>query len=140
MSANLRDSLTAHAGATETAIIECAFRPERRRRARTQVHWPVLLLRDNCSNAIETVTQNLSSSGFYCLSPKPMTPGEALVCSLKVPAYDPKRGDRILALECNVLVLRAEAFPNGVFGVACRIEDYRLATDGAPPLQKYADM
>jgi len=140
MSANLLDSLTAHAGARETAIIEGAFRTERRRRARTQVHWPVLLLWDNWSNAIETVTQNLSSSGFYCLSQKPLTPGEALLCALKVPAYDPRREDRILALECKVLVLRAEAIPNGVFGIACRIVDYRLATDGASPIQKYADV
>jgi hypothetical protein len=96
MSANLLDALTAHAGARETAIIEGAFRRERRRRARTQVHWPVLLLWDNWSNAIETVTQNLSSSGFYCWSQTPLTPGETLVCALKVPAYDPRREDRIL--------------------------------------------
>jgi PilZ domain-containing protein len=129
MSANLLDIFTAHAGARELAVIESAFRPERRRRARTQVHWPVMLLCDRELNAIETLTQNLSSSGFYCLSSKPLTPGEPLTCVLKIPAYDPT-GERTVALECKVQVVRAEAAPDGLFGIACRIEDYHLVTGG----------
>jgi hypothetical protein len=130
MSANLLDLFTAHAGAREVAIIESAFRPERRKRARTQVHWSVLLLCDREANTIETVTQNLSSSGFYCLSSKPLTPGESLSCALKVPAFDPKGEDRSVALECRVQVMRAEAVSDGLFGIACRIEDYHLVTGG----------
>lgn len=129
MSANLLDLFTANAGARELAVIEGAFRPERRGRARTQVHWSVILLGDRASNAIETVTQNLSSSGFYCLSSKPLAPGESLVCALKVPAYDPK-GERTVALECRVQIVRAEAVPDGLFGIACRIEEYHLVTCG----------
>lgn len=129
MSANPIDAFTAHAGARETAIAESAFRPERRSRARTHVHWPVLLLPDQ-GEAIETVTHNLSSSGFYCFAHSPLTPGGCLVCTLKVPAYDPRDEERTLTLECRVHVLRVEAAADGFFGIACRIEDYRLIKAG----------
>lgn len=95
-------------------------------RARTQVHWPVLLLPDRTAHAIETVTQNLSSGGFYCFSPTALTPGESLLCTLRLPAYDPIDEQHALALECRVRVMRAEAAAEGFFGIACRIEDYRL--------------
>jgi hypothetical protein len=80
------------------------------------------------ADAIETVTQNLSSTGFYCFSAVPLTPGDPLLCRLKVPAYGPNGEENTLALECRVVVMRAEAATDGVFGVACRIEDYRLIT------------
>ncbi len=109
------------------------YRQDRRRRARTNIHWPVLILQDHGSNTIDTVTQNLSSSGFYCLSMVPVPPGEVLRCSLRVPAHDPKGEERALALECTVRVMRSEATPDGLFGIACRIEDYHLAISGILP-------
>jgi len=130
MSANPLDVLTAHAGARELAAIENSFRPERRRRARTQVHWPLMLLRDHGSDAIETSTQNLSSNGFYCFTPEPLKPGESLLCTLRLPAHDPKGEERSLSLECTVMVVRAEAAADGHFGIACRIEDYHLVRSG----------
>lgn len=84
-----------------------------------------MLLADD-GQAIETVTHNLSSSGFYCFAPTPLKPGGSLVCTLKVPAYDPKSKECTLTLECKALVLRVEAVAEGSFGIACRIEDYRL--------------
>jgi len=111
---------------TANTAIETAFHPERRSRTRTDVHWPVLLLRDHGINTIETVTQNLSSTGFYCFSTVPVMPGESLQCSLQVPAHDPNGGERNITLECRVQVLRSERAANGSFGIACRIEDYRM--------------
>jgi hypothetical protein len=131
MSANLLDLFEAHAGARERAIVESAFRPERRRRVRTQVHWPVLLLRDGELGVIETTTQNLSSSGFYCYCPEPIPPGESLVCTLKVPAYDPDSDGRALVLECKVRAMRMEPTSDAFFGIAFSIEDYHLVTGGA---------
>jgi PilZ domain len=128
MSANPIDVLTARANARDTAVLDASFRPERRRRARTQVHWPVLLLQARGADAIETVTQNLSSTGFYCFSPSPLIPGASLLCTLKLPAYDPQSEHHTLMLECRVMVVRAEAATDGFFGIACRIEDYRLLT------------
>ena len=90
------------------------------------VHWPVLFFRDHAADAVESVTRNLSSGGFYCLSRLPFACGEPLICALKVPAHDPMGTERILALECRVRVVRCEpAAAEGFFGIACRIEDYR---------------
>ena len=111
-------------------VIETALYPERRARTRTEVHWPVVLLQDHQSNTIETVTENLSSTGFYCFSTIPVVPGEYLQCSLRVPAHDPKGAQRTILLQCRVQVLRAETAANGSFGIACRIEDYHLIPHG----------
>jgi len=123
----LIEAYTAHGSAKETSAADETAQPDRRKRPRILVHWPLLLTVEGGSEAIETQTQNLSSGGFYCFSPKPLMPGEALVCTLKAPAYDPKSDQRTIALECSAVVLRAEARPDGLFGLACRIEDYHLA-------------
>ena len=105
--------------------------PERRKRPRTSVHWPIQLSRAGMSAAIRTTTQNLSNSGFYCLSASPMTPGESLVCRLTLPAHDPRREEETITLECTALVMRAEATADGLYGIACRIEEYHLAGHAA---------
>ena len=128
MSPNIVDVFTARFGANDRPAIEGASRHERRRRTRTLVHWPVLLLSDGGGHAIETVTRNLSSSGFYCLSSTALTPGERLFCTLRVPAHDPTAEGRAISLECGAVVMRCEITPGGEFGIACRIEDYHLAT------------
>lgn len=90
------------------------------------------MLKDGAVSGIHTTTHNLSSSGFYCLSATPLLPGEHLVCVLTVPAYDPRSQERTITLECRALVMRAEATTDGLFGIACRIEDYHLAShDGS---------
>jgi hypothetical protein len=100
---------------------------ERRRRARNHLHWAVLLFRDHAEDAVESLTRNLSSSGFYCLSEVAFTPGQRLVCTLKVPSHDPKGKHLEQRLECQVRVLRVEPQgPEGTFGLACQIEDYRF--------------
>src|SRR4051812_27968784 len=61
---------------------------ERRKRVRTRLHWPVLMFCDKPgSEAIESVTRDLSSSGFFCLMRGPLTEGEYLVCSIKIPTH-----------------------------------------------------
>ncbi len=102
------------------------LRVERRKRARTRVHWPVLFFRQHTTDAVESVTQNLSSSGFYCLLTVALLPGEYLACVLTIPSHDPIDGHQTRTLECKVRVVRAEPVPEGLFGVACRIEDYRF--------------
>ena|ERR1051326_3639421 len=102
-------------------------RSERRQRPRTTVHWPVVFFRNHAGDAIETTTQNLSSSGFYCLSRTPLREGEFLFCTLRVPSHDISFRKSIRVLECRVQVKRAEpALTEGLFGIACQIEDYRF--------------
>ena len=102
---------------------------ERRKRARTRLHWPVLLFRDRPgSDAIESVTRDLSSSGFFCLTRVPLIEGEKLVCSIKIPTHDPHGKHLERTLECRVHVLRVvPQETSDTFGVACRIEDYHLS-------------
>jgi hypothetical protein len=100
---------------------------ERRRRVRSRVHWPVLLFRNHTGeDTVETITQDLSSNGFYCLSKKPFAVGELLLCTLQIPTNDPN--GRQGHLERRVLVVRVEEnAADGQYGIACRTEDYRFA-------------
>lgn len=111
--------------------MEGSFRPERRTRSRVRVHWSVLLLPGGGAKEIETVTQKLSSSGFYCFSPSPLKPRDCLLCTMKLPSYDPNGEEPVPTLECRVRVMRAEAATDRLFGIACRIYDYRLV-NGRP--------
>lgn len=97
---------------------------ERRRRARSRVNWPVLLFRNlEGGDTVETITRDLSSSGFYCLSAKPFAVGEQLLCALQVPADNGES-----RLECRVRVVRVEEnVLDGQYGIACRTQDYRFA-------------
>ena len=104
-----------------------AGRPERRKRVRTQVHWTILLFRETTSKAVTTITQNLSSSGFYCMAGFPFALGEKLFCALEVPTHDPLGKKRSLPLECRVRVVRVDPEVGaGCFGIACQIEDYHF--------------
>ena len=128
---HLIDAFMARHAGKDPGSTESPSRPDRRQRRRAPVRWRLALLRDNALAPIETVTENLSSAGFYCLSPVPLTPGEGLNCTLLVPAYDPRDLERRMPLECAAVVVRAEAAADGFFGVACHIEDYHLSAAGA---------
>ena len=123
------DSLSNYLGANHLAEFSgAAVRRERRNRARARVHWPVIFVRGNGEEAMETITQNLTSEGFYCLCPSPFISGEQLDCCLKLPAHDPAGRDQVLWLECRIRVIRVDApDAEGAFGVAFQIEDYHFA-------------
>lgn len=123
MPLHLTDALTTrHAGNDSV----CAESTERRQRRRTPVRWPLRLLKETGLPPVETFTENLSSAGFYCLSPVPLTPGETVHCTLRIPTYDPHDQGRRIELECAALVVRAEAAGDDFYGVACHIAEYRL--------------
>lgn len=125
--ANYRGSRIQGNGSIAAPLKGAVANPERRARVRTTVHWPVLFFLNGCGEAIETVTQNLSSSGFYCHSRTLVAPGEYLLCAIKIPTFDPSGYERARVLECRVQVKRVEPGKSGdTFGVACQIHDYRL--------------
>jgi hypothetical protein len=100
---------------------------ERRRRVRTRVHWPLRFLGSGAMGALETVTQNLSSDGFYCRIRAPFVAGERIECAFSVPAHHPNTTEQML-LECKVRIVRVEEpDEDGLYGIGCRIEDYRFA-------------
>ena len=118
---------TAYVGLNKLTDVERAGRPERRSRVRIQVHWPVLFFRSEPAEAVESLTQNLSSRGFYCFSKAPLTLGEVLACTIRVPAHDPSGKEMDRQLDCKVRVMRVEPATDGLYGIACRIEDYHVA-------------
>ena len=109
---------------------------ERRRRTRTPVHWTLCFWSGPLSETIETVTQDLSSDGFYCFSRIPFIPGERLICMLRIPAHRLDRSDRAAELECQVKVVRVDPVrEEGYFGIGCKIEDYRLTRTALPSVK-----
>jgi len=100
---------------------------ERRKRARVAVRWPVSMCGTTSDLSVETTTENLSSVGFYCLSPVALEPGVGMTCILKIPAHHPASPGRSAALQCSARVVRVEP-PNqdDQYGVGCEISDYRL--------------
>ena len=112
---------------SDTLAAERAFHPERRKRVRTTVHWPILIFRNEATDGIESTTYNLSSTGFFCFLHRPLDTGETIFCTFRIPAYDPQGKERLWILECRARVKRVEGgVHEGLFGLACEFEDYRL--------------
>lgn len=124
---NFQEAVSSDLVPHDAVAADHRYHQEKRKRVRTTVHWPVLFFRNHSADGIESTTLNLSSTGFYCLSGMLFAAGESLFCTLRVPSYDPAGNERIWILECRVRVKRAEPVAlEGVFGVACEIEDYRF--------------
>jgi hypothetical protein len=110
----------------QTTETEPASR-ERRKRLRARVHWAISFFRLDNSDTVETVTQNLSSDGFYCRVNTVFVPGEVYPCILSVPTHYPYGGNQVQPVQCRVRVIRVEVLgAEDSYGVACRIEDYRF--------------
>jgi hypothetical protein len=129
MSGDSLELVAAWSGLANAVSAKSGGTVERRKRVRTRLHWPVLLFRDRPgAEAIESVTCNLSSSGFFCLTQVQLMEGERLVCSIRIPTHDPHGKHLERTLECMVQVMRAVPQEGGdSFGVACRIEDYHVS-------------
>ena len=101
---------------------------ERRKRKRVALHWPVRFYRDPDSPSVETLTENLTSNGFYCVSKQSFQPGEQLKCVIVIPAGALGYSENPVRLQCRVKVVRIEN-QSGSFGLGCYIEDYELLID-----------
>ncbi len=100
---------------------------ERRKRPRFPVRCQVRFFRGSSGEITDSITQNISSMGFYCFSPTMFKVGESLTCLLRMPSKDSSDTEAPLTLECLVRVVRAEkANEEGKFGIACQIEDYHV--------------
>jgi PilZ domain len=100
---------------------------ERRKRTRMQLHWPLRFHKTTAEGTLETVTADISSEGFYCLvKAGNFVPGEALACTLGVPARYPVLASPAMSVDCLVRIVRIDpAKEDGLNGVGCRIEEYR---------------
>ena len=104
---------------------------DRRKRMRFPLHWRVRLFRQPGRPSVESITKDLSSEGFYCITSERFKPGERLQCMIVIPGGGSFGLESPIALECHVTVLRMEQRHSG-FGLGCHIEDYSLVTDLQP--------
>jgi hypothetical protein len=108
---------------------DAAYAPEvdRRRRVRVALSLPIYVFPDGSSEPLVGRTKNMSSEGFYCHLDHPFAIGEGVRVVIVVPGNDPRNRDRTLSLECFSRVVRVEAVDQKRFGIACLIENYRVA-------------
>lgn len=112
---------------------EALTRPDRRRRHRARVRWPVQFERRDAADLPATETQDISSDGFYCRSHAVFAPGELVDCTLHVPAHRPQASGDTLPVKCRVRIVRIdEPDSQGLRGIGCRIEDYHLPSVDPP--------
>ena len=103
--------------------------PDRRKRSRLRLAYPVRLSRVGTECRIDTKTENLSCKGFFCLSGSVFSIGEILDCELRIP---PSGADVLGAgdviLRCRAEVVRVEKQPDGsVSGLACHLLAYSVS-------------
>ena len=99
----------------------------RRKRTRAQLHWPLSFSLTGTTDTVQTITQDLSSDGFYCIANARFVPGEARHCTLLVPTHHPGGENSPLHVLCKVRIIRVEVTgERGFYGVGCQIMDYRL--------------
>jgi PilZ domain len=101
---------------------------DRRKRSRVPLHWTMRLFTQPGKPPAESVTENLSSEGLYCITKERFKPGQRLQCEIVIPAT--LGVESPVVIECHVTVRRVEPLHGG-FGLGCHIEDYSLR----PPLQ-----
>lgn len=111
---------------------------DRRKRVRMPLTWTIYLLRSTDTHPLEGKTKNISSDGFYCSVGEPFVVGESVRCTLFIPACDLERKDHFLFLECRATVLRVEFIAAENYGVACRIDDYKVVKPSRTPERMYA--
>jgi hypothetical protein len=97
---------------------------DRRRRARLQLRYALQLSRPDLTAPVQTETDNLSSTGFYCTTEEPFSPGERLECDLLLPSNYLGSHTTNVVLHRWVKVVRVEI--RGLepgFGIACEFEE-----------------
>jgi hypothetical protein len=103
--------------------------PERRRRKRFRLSYPVRFREPGEKVRVETRTEDLSCQGFFCISQRVFSPYETLACELIIPSG--ALGHLVVVhdmiLRCRAEVIRVVPLdPGGPFGVACRFADYTI--------------
>ena len=103
---------------------------ERRRSRRMALHWTLYLACAGSGQPLRTKTKDISRDGFYCHLERPVRPGDEFECDIVVPTHNSQNPQDVVYLRCHAQAMRVEKLGSGSeFGLACRIEDYRLIRD-----------
>ena len=101
--------------------------PDRRRRPRLMLAYPVRLSRVGNGSLVETKTENISCEGFFCITESFFSPREKLDCELMLTSKGDQRMDEAIILHCQAEVVRVVKHKdNSAFGLACRVADYSV--------------
>ena len=102
--------------------------PDRRRRPRLRLAYPIRVHQPGDSNRVVVKTKDLSCEGFFCISERVFSPDQTLECELVIPSDKPGEAEHDMVLRFHAKVVRVEPqSPDGSFGVACRFADYTIA-------------
>lgn len=95
---------------------------EHRRRGRSALRCEIFLWREGKS-PVKARTENVSSTGFYCITEEPFSPGERVFCELLIPRYDRSAASSVILRRASTVVrLEIKGIEPG-FGIACQFED-----------------
>jgi len=102
-------------------------RPDRRRRRRLRLAYPLRLRRDGEADPIDTKTEDVSCEGFYCISNRDVALHENLECELVIPGDNPGLMERDIVLRCRAEVTRVVPLDHrATFGVGCRLVNFTI--------------
>ena len=109
--------------------------PDRRRRPRLKLAYPLRLFRPGKGSRIDTKTEDISCEGFFCITGSLLSPNEQLECELVIPAgHNGWVHDEPIVRRCRVEVVRVERQKENLFfGVACRVADYTIERERSQP-------
>lgn len=105
---------------------------ERRRRPRAVVSWGVQLHYASAPLRVEGRTSNVSSEGLYCVIHVPFKVGELIDYVLAIPTVDAEHRIDLLRFHGQAEVLRVEAVDGDLYGIACRVCDYKVIPECRP--------
>jgi len=96
---------------------------ERRRNARIPLHCVLRLSREGEPGSLITKTENISSTGFYCIVPHQFSVGDRLECDIQIPVHRFALSGSELHLTCKAMVTRVQAV-GAEFGIGCEFREF----------------
>ena len=100
---------------------------ERRRSRRALLTCPVYVKCDSFEQPLLSKTRDISGEGFYCQLNQAVRPGEIIECDIVLTIHRFLGSNDVIYLRCRARAVRVEEIDAGLeFGVACRIEEYRV--------------
>ena len=118
---------------TDTHKLRALSMIERRKYERLPLRLPVRFINERGSETC-CFTENISSEGFYCVSPDPFVPGDLLEVQLLLPAHNPGRDEKRVRLKCQAQVVRIDSTWLGPgFGIGCGLKTCTLHLEAVEP-------
>ena len=105
--------------------------PDRRRRPRLRLAYPLRLYRSGEVSRTVTKTEDISCEGFFCVTDRRFSPFETLECELLIPLQEAGlTAEHDIILRCQAEVVRVvQRVDEAAYGIACRLSDYTIGSE-----------